>query len=781
MENDKSGSTMWHDLSRAPLYPLGWCQMTRSKLRPPQSVATACPGWEALALKTLEDVSVETISMHHVDGRGQVTPAERISEGMWAEVRSEQDPKTFWPAKVVESAGGLLKLRYHLGKDDDDDCVTLFFDSERLRPLKHAKGAAGASYLPPPSVSATAQDAEAALEQDRLVPSDLLNPSLAPPHHSVKEGQLAELVGIDEDGPRLCRVTRVFDETYYEVSLVGQEDRKVACHSRSVNIFPIGWTKSFAAKHPKLIKESLMADMEEQLEKIGEAESVKQDASEIAPTNKHPSFEEGQKMEVMHRGRVLRTATVAAVFRNVLALKVDVCEDEEEILVLTHTNSNLIFPFMWGQTSGQTCHMPPEHAKFLLPSSDDDKTEDQGGEDEKGEDEKEDKKDSVKEEEEDGHWCPPIYFNYKCASASFLSKARLAGLPRSVGPGSTRLVMLKVLELIVGASYKSASVLKRLECEEGGVRRGYLLECVKGKSRAQNLRGNVEIPTKSGQVGAFCREVCSKLGACPNLVSPTLYAEGQCPDGCQSKSRMGAAATFEQEEKGGRGRKAGKKRRHHFQSLNNRGEEQEQEGGNEDGEDESSGSESSEPPTEAPSNAPSRCASPDNSNNRIQTRGARQPDYRQTRPAREDENENDGESNNNKRAKLMRRVGGGYAPEPAFDMADLERRFGGRGAVQHHRKGKMDFADAPIRPIRVSKNPEEWSCQDTAKFLAQTADCAHLAHFMLEDEVDGLSFMLLNYPTAKGFWRLTPASATNLCRHVESVKLAFYNQTSTTD
>lgn len=41
-------------------------------------------------------------------------------------------------------------------------------------------------------------------------------------------------------------------------------------------------------------------------------------------------------------------------------------------------------------------------------------------------------------------WCPKIYFNHRCFSGAFLSKARLAVLPKSVGPGPITLVMKEV-------------------------------------------------------------------------------------------------------------------------------------------------------------------------------------------------------------------------------------------------------------------------------------------------------------------------------------------------
>jgi len=40
-----------------------------------------CSEWESLALQYLEDVSFDTISMHHIDGEG-VTPTDRLKLGM---------------------------------------------------------------------------------------------------------------------------------------------------------------------------------------------------------------------------------------------------------------------------------------------------------------------------------------------------------------------------------------------------------------------------------------------------------------------------------------------------------------------------------------------------------------------------------------------------------------------------------------------------------------------------------------------------------------------------
>ena len=85
-----------------------------------------------------------------------------------------------------------------------------------------------------------------------------------------------------------------------------------------------------------------------------------------------------------------------------------------------------------------------------------------------------------------------------------------------------------------------------------------------------------------------------------------------------------------------------------------------------------------------------------------------------------------------------------------------------------------DFPKAPppIRRLRLENNPEHWTPHDTANFLAGTTDCAHLARFAIEDDIDGPAFMLLNYPTVKEYWKLKTNTAISLCRHIESVVLA---------
>ena len=62
-------------------------------------------------------------------------------------------------------------------------------------------------------------------------------------------------------------------------------------------------------------------------------------------------------------------------------------------------------------------------------------------------------------------WCPKIYFNHKCFSGPFLSKGRIAELPRCVGPGPIPLVMKEVLSMLINVAYKSSRVLRELQLE----------------------------------------------------------------------------------------------------------------------------------------------------------------------------------------------------------------------------------------------------------------------------------------------------------------------------
>merc|ERR1719312_2351398 len=95
------------------------------------------------------------------------------------------------------------------------------------------------------------------------------------------------------------------------------------------------------------------------------------------------------------------------------------------------------------------------------------------------------------------------------------------------------------MNYLVGSSFKSQSVLKRLEVKEPErPREDYVIEELKGKSRVLHLKAKVEIPTKARDVDKFLKDVCAKVCACPNLVSTERYSDlDSCPIDCQNRPK----------------------------------------------------------------------------------------------------------------------------------------------------------------------------------------------------------------------------------------------------
>ena len=237
---------------------------------------------------------------------------------------------------------------------------------------------------------------------------------------------------------------------------------------------------------------------------------------------KDTGFEPGQKLMILINKKEFHTSTIIKCIQHFLILKIDTLKRD----FICSIHDPIIFPLSWCQTNGLKFHILKEYQEAISKRD----------QNENNEEPESIQDSSTSSQEQDGSWCPPIFFNYKCYSASFLSRARLAGLPKKVGPGSVQLVMREVLNLIIGSSFKSGSVLKRLEAKRDQASADFVIEELKGKSRVLNLKGRIEIPTKANQVDKYLREMCQKLSACPNLVSTVVY-EGVCPADCHNRPK----------------------------------------------------------------------------------------------------------------------------------------------------------------------------------------------------------------------------------------------------
>lgn len=77
---------------------------------------------------------------------------------------------------------------------------------------------------------------------------------------------------------------------------------------------------------------------------------------------------------------------------------------------------------------------------------------------------------------------------------------------------------------------------------------------------------------------------------------------------------------------------------------------------------------------------------------------------------------------------------------------------------------------------KIETNPRDWSVEDVETYLNQTSDCKSISKLLKKEAFDGVSFMLLNLPTAVKQLKLKPLQAVNLCRHAAQIKFIFFKE-----
>ena len=414
--------------------------------------------------------------------------------------------------------------------------VTFFYLSARIFPKGYAKANKDKTRYHPPSLVLTRNpeiDIKACLEWEDLAespPTELFGEiikNLQNVPKTTKEAfQMGKEIEIIHPHTQATIERAVIiescDENFFKVKLLDAMDcsQLVVRNCLSPDILPSGWSESLSMSISPLFKDSKNEKIPNQYFNIH--------------TNTENAFMCHQKLEVRQKNGEFHTGTIIEIKEHILIIDFDTdTKEAKKNLFITAFDSMDIFPLGWSQINGLALFLPPSFVTNNNSISEETRNMS------KNRIENETMK-SKSEPIEDhiSSWCPEIYFNYKCYSASFLSKARLASLPRSVGPGTVRLVMRTVIGLLVGSSYKSGSILKRLECNSEVPRKDFVIEEVKGKSRVLNLKANIEIPTRTYQVEKMCKDVCQKVGACPNLVSMQQYlTDDGCPADCQNRPK----------------------------------------------------------------------------------------------------------------------------------------------------------------------------------------------------------------------------------------------------
>jgi len=279
---------IWHDLTQKRLFPLGYCQMNRCQLKAPEEIQVGRPDWEKLALQYQEDVTYDTLDMHHIEARNEgegVTPIDRFRTGTVVEVQDEGKADVFWPAIVSNNHGGRLGLTYlvddgwkadegfipssHVDLTPD---ITLFYLSPRIFPKGYAKGNKEKfTYTPPLHILARNphMDVKACLEWEDLAegpPPDIfakISPKLEKVPTSIKEafrmgGEVEIIHPRTQKSIERGLVLNSKVENYFLVQLIDDPDgcQPVVRHCLSSDIFPSGWSESLSAKVQPFIKDS---------------------------------------------------------------------------------------------------------------------------------------------------------------------------------------------------------------------------------------------------------------------------------------------------------------------------------------------------------------------------------------------------------------------------------------------------------------------------------------------------------------------------------------------
>ena len=597
-----------------------------------------------------------------------------------------------------------------------------------------------------------------------------------------------------KDQLRVAIVDKLIDATTFVISLLERPDTRVVCGAESEFIVPISW----AIEHHFLEKASLQTMSCSPLSKIAPRNLFLALARPPAP------FNIGEELEYCKSGEDLEfcPARVEEVKGRLLQLSLTT-RDGKKKNVLSAATSLDMFPKGWAESNDIQLQVAAANLAFEESSI-------EGGNRLPTPLPVTVRSPSVSE----NSWCPPIYFNHLCYSASFLSRHRLESLPRYIGGGPVRLVMREVLSRLIGSSFKSGAVLRKLEVS-GSPRPGFWVETMKGKSRVLMLQADVEIPSMSSQVVPFCREVCQKLSCCPYLFGPQLVGE-ECPSACNSrpKSDFHVVATESGDHKNRRGTKRGRRKGKVGADVGV-GQQTPSGTGGAPSPSSSAGSSPSASPT--PSTAVTTCTTRESSPCADRQLAGQPSDTEVEALQRilaekcqdkmeEDEEETRGESPPPQppSPKLLRskssliallpkpdgRLGIGAHSEvgnkkrgspglgPAFQVIKLWK------VNSHPFTTQIDldtpcpqFVDPPpVKGIVLASNPLLWTPTQVAEYLSQQEDVAKLAPLFLKDEVDGAALLLMNLPSMLDHWQLRLGEGVSLAKHVESIKLAFYSQ-----
>ncbi|GFN93457.1 scm-like with four mbt domains protein 1 [Plakobranchus ocellatus] len=862
--DDNSSADFWSDPMTSDIHPLGWCKENGKICQPPEVIEEKYPEWNSFLTKRL--VNATSAPSYLLDKSTGATPVDQICEGMRLEVQDVSRPDRLWLVKVVENIGGRLYLRYE-GLDTPSHDFWLFYLHERLHPIGWSE-ARGYCYHPPPAVKSSLNLSEEELMKllqatlktitDQKLSADIFNDqSQLQPHgfqismkleavnpsdcHSIGPATIVEVVDnfyfiVEMDSLQMCSSSSM-DGDKIEI-----ERLRFACHKNTPTIFPVGWAASKGIKlRPPSGYDKANFVWSEYL-KSSNSEAAAEALFDLAVPDHE--FECGMKLEAVNPKQPAQIG--AATITQLVDHLVWVHLDGSPHLLDSHVASVLsldLFPIGWCVSNGYQLQPPVLLRSHPSPPSLNTQTQQKKRVVAIVQPEIADSSKSgvytQSSNNRDLFGGPQIFINHRCFSGPYLSKGRIAELPRSVGPGPLTLVMKEVLGMLINTAYKSSRVLRELQLE-GKPNPDMIQQMLKAKYKGKSYRAVVEICRNANQLEEFCRHVCLKLQCCPNLISPHYIAE-ECPEHCDQLTKTkytyyygkrkrkigrppGGHSNLEdgQQKPGGKRRK--RKRIGMLSRRSSRPAVEDQEENNEDDK-ESVGSDTrtadSTSTTGSKDQQDKKAATKSFAEKRgklarerlalkrrythhipppseIRTRGAKLPKYSFEKRTHKKIMIVEGSQQSMKPKKEtvkllhslpMNTTGDGDQDAGNTNFSSCSSSSSSVSLRQGVLPGiplglgNSSASSLSLKPeplLVLDSNPLEWSVVQVAEFLA-SSECGDqdLVTRLKTEEIDGQAFLLLTLPNVQEYLGIKLGPAIKLCHLIERVKVAFFHQFTT--
>ncbi|EZA52051.1 Scm-like with four MBT domains protein [Ooceraea biroi] len=802
---DDRSLEFWFNLTKEAGHELGWSVRNNKRLEPPDVIRERSPD----CIDKLHEflMTARTLPSEMLTGDG-LSMADRIKQGMKVEISDVLHPHKLWVATIIENVGGRLLLRYDTPGSSCAD-FWIFCTSERLHSYGFTSNSNSKWFLEPPSLIVdlhTYEEWKDLLEskpKECQLPEELFNNNASHPKHCFKVGMKVEAL-IPTDQTKICpaTVTKVLDDTHFLVTIDVYSERSDnsdntitsnntwLCTAEHPYIFPVGWAEKHGVTFTPPQGWTGDFDWKTYLE-TSHASAAPENLFGERASAIEAGFECDMRLEAVDPAHedVICAAHVTKIIDGLLWIKLDNHESSRPDHVVS-MHSLQIFPVGWCESNHYPLKPPHDYieiCKRLETSA------------------KEEKKNNILDipisEPRSSLWCPKIYFNYRCFTGPMISKGKLATLPKAVGPGPVILVMREVLSMIVSVGYRSARILKVLQCDSKPDP-GYHLEVLKAKHKNNTYRASVAIVTSGDMVADFCRNICKKLMVCPNLFGPLHVPENECPDECYKTSKTKFTASVGTGKRGKpkgytsimvqKPKPWGRRRKKRRGRWANKHKEAHDEYDQED---------------EMPFMSLDLAKHVIADGHVEEAFDGRQPlseidimiqkgleksdksDDLKTEIPSSNISEDSGSSFNDRKVKDR-----GACSPSALNLKQHSTRFNqgsdiGRG-IKRERDWdtsiESDCSEADAEYIRMQKtqrrpktrkldsNPLYWSVDDVFRYLRKTSDCKDLAYRVKQEEIDGLAFLLLNLPSLTQHMKLRPSLAMKLCRHVEQVKVTFF-------